>query len=178
MHYYKLDETTGTTLADSGSAGAAGNATLVNPAKATLTGAGVTLNPDAYADSLAGAYVELPDNITAGMTELSVDYDIRIDPANVGDHHLWSFGRKTELRRDRQRRLRGLDLRVQHDAPPHRPERDDADHGRERAAVDDLRAARGRLEAPDLHPAAQRERHDAGPASSTRTASRSAAPPT
>ena len=29
------------------------------------------------------------------MTELSVDYDIRIDPANVGDHHLWSFGRKT-----------------------------------------------------------------------------------
>ena len=39
--------------------------------------------------------MDLPDNITAGMTELSVDYDIRIDPANVGDHHLWSFGRKT-----------------------------------------------------------------------------------
>ena len=31
-----------------------GNATLVNPGKATLTGAGVTLNPDAYADSLDG----------------------------------------------------------------------------------------------------------------------------
>ena len=54
-HYYKLDETAGTTLADSGAAGAAGNATLVNPAKATLTGAGVTLNPDAYADSLDAA---------------------------------------------------------------------------------------------------------------------------
>jgi hypothetical protein len=93
-HYYKLDETAGTTLADSGSAGAAGNATLVNPSKATLTGAGVTLNPGAYADSLSGAYVDLPDNITAGMTDLTVDYDIRIDPANVGDHHLWSFGRK------------------------------------------------------------------------------------
>ena len=39
--------------------------------------------------------MELPDDITAGMTEVSVDYDIRIDPANVGDHHLWSFGRKT-----------------------------------------------------------------------------------
>ena len=94
-HFYKLDETAGTTLADSGSAGDSGNATLVNPAKATLTGAGVTLNPDAYADSLTGAYVDLPDNITAGMTDLSVDYDIRIDPANVGDHQLWSFGRKT-----------------------------------------------------------------------------------
>ena len=95
VHHYKLDETSGTTLADSGSAGAAGNATLVNPDKATLTGAGVPLNPDAYADSLTGAYVDLPDNITAGMTDLTVDYDIRIDPANVGDHHLWSFGRKT-----------------------------------------------------------------------------------
>ena len=95
VHYYKLNETSGTTLADSGSAGAAGNATLVNPAKAALTGAGVFLNPDAYADSVAGAYVDLPDNITAGMTELSVDYDIKIDPANVGDQHLWSFGRKT-----------------------------------------------------------------------------------
>ena len=106
VHYYKLDETAGTTLADSGTAGAAGNATLVNPAKATLTGAGVTLNPDAYADSLTGAYVDLPDNITAGMTELSVDYDIRIDPANVGDHQLWSFGRKTTCDGDGQRRLR------------------------------------------------------------------------
>ena len=55
VHHYKLDETTGTTLADSGSAGAAGNATLVNPDKATLTGAGVALNPSAYADSLTGA---------------------------------------------------------------------------------------------------------------------------
>ncbi len=95
VHDYKLGETSGTTLADSGSAGTAGNATLVNPGKATLTGAGVTLNPDAYADSLTGAYVDLPDNITAGMTDMTVDYDIRIDPANVGDHHLWSFGRKT-----------------------------------------------------------------------------------
>ena len=95
VHYYKLNETSGTSLADSGSAGAAGNATLVNPGKAALTGSGVSLNPDAYADSVAGAYVDLPDNITAGMTELSVDYDIKIDPANVGDQHLWSFGRKT-----------------------------------------------------------------------------------
>ena len=39
--------------------------------------------------------MRLPDDVTAGMNELSVDYDIRVDPANVGDHHLWSFGRKT-----------------------------------------------------------------------------------
>ncbi|HEX6027328.1 MAG TPA: immunoglobulin-like domain-containing protein [Solirubrobacter sp.] len=95
VHFYRLDETAGTTLADSGSAGPAGNATLVNPDRASLTGAGIALNPDAYADSVAGAYVDLPDNLTAGMTEMSVDYDVRIDPANVGDHHLWSFGRKT-----------------------------------------------------------------------------------
>ena len=55
VHFYKLDETSGTTLADSGTAGAAGNATLVNPDRAAMTGAGVTLNPDAYADSLTGA---------------------------------------------------------------------------------------------------------------------------
>ena len=60
VHFYKLDETSGTTLADSGTAGAAGNATLVNPDKAAMTGAGVTLNPDAYADSLTGAHVDLP----------------------------------------------------------------------------------------------------------------------
>jgi hypothetical protein len=92
VHHYRLDETAGTTLADTGTAGE--HATLVNAEKAVLTGAGVTLNPDAYADSQSGAHVRLPDNVTAGMTALSVDYAIRIDPANVGDHHLWSFGRK------------------------------------------------------------------------------------
>ena len=161
MHFYKLDETAGTTLADSGTAGARATRRSSIPAKATLTGAGVTLNPDAYADSLTGAYVKLPDNITAGMTELSVDYDIRIDPANVGDHHLWSFGRKTDC--DATHRLRGLDLRLEHHAPAHRPERDDADHRRERAAIRDLRAARGRVEAPDVHAAAQRRTARAGP---------------
>lgn len=95
VHFYKLDETAGTKLADSGSAGAAGDATLVNPDNARRTGAGLVLNPDRYADSLTGAHVKLPDDITAGMAEVSVDYDIRVDPANVGDHHLWSFGRKT-----------------------------------------------------------------------------------
>ena len=91
------------------------------------------------------------------MTELSVDYDIRIDPANVGDHHLWSFGRKTNCDGDRQRRLRGLDLRLQHDAAAHGPEATTPTTGVERPAVDDLRAARGRVEAPDLHAAAQRD---------------------
>ena len=95
VHFYKLDETAGTALTDSGTAGAAGTATLVNPGKAVLDGDGVTLNPDGYADALTGAHVRLPDDVTAGMNELSIDYDIRVDPANVGDHHLWSFGRKS-----------------------------------------------------------------------------------
>ena len=48
------------------------------------------------------------------MTELSVDYDIRIDPANVGDHHLWSFGRKTSCDATANGGYARLDLRLQH----------------------------------------------------------------
>ncbi|MDG4809374.1 LamG domain-containing protein [Micromonospora sp. WMMD1120] len=95
VHHFALDETSGTTLVNSGSAGAAANATLVNPGKATLTGEGVRLNPDSYEGALDGAYVALPNNITAGMSNLTVDYAVRIDPANVGEHHMWGFGRKS-----------------------------------------------------------------------------------
>ena len=94
------------------------------------------------------------------MTELSVDYDIRIDPANVGDHQLWSFGRKTNCDGTANGDYAGSIFGVQHDADAHGPERHDADHGLERPAVDDLRAARRRVEAPDLHPAAQRQRDE------------------
>ena len=83
-----------------------------------------------------------------------------------------------ELRRDREQRLRRLDLRLQHRAPAHRPERHDAHDRRERATLADLRAARRRVEAPDLHATAQRGRGDAGPGSCTRTAWRSGATPT
>ncbi len=95
VHHYELDETTGTTLADSGSAGAAGDAELVNADKATLTGDGVRFNPDSYEGSLEGGYVALPHDITAGMSDLTVDYEVWIDPANVGDHQMWSFGSKS-----------------------------------------------------------------------------------
>lgn len=94
VHRFKLDETSGTTLANSGSAGSAANATLVNPDKATLTGDGVRFNPDSYENALAGGYVSLPNNITAGFSNLTVDYDVRVDPANVGNHQMWSFGSK------------------------------------------------------------------------------------
>ena len=57
VHRYKLDETSGTVLADSGRAGAAGKASLVHPEKATLTGKGVRFNPDSYDGALDGAYV-------------------------------------------------------------------------------------------------------------------------
>ena len=95
VHHYKLDETSGTILSDSGAAGAAGNATLVNPEKAALTGNGVRFNPDSYENAIDGAHVTLPSNITAGMSELTVAYDVWIDPANVGDHQMWSFGSKS-----------------------------------------------------------------------------------
>src|SRR5690606_9640115 len=84
VHHFRLDETEGTVLANTGSAGSAANAELVNPDKATLTGEGVRFNPDSYEDSLEGGYVRLPNNLTAGMTSLTVDYEVWVDPANVG----------------------------------------------------------------------------------------------
>ncbi|MEU8285423.1 immunoglobulin-like domain-containing protein [Micromonospora sp. NPDC048905] len=95
VHHFALDETSGTTLVNSGSAGAAANATLVNPEKAALTGEGVRFNPDSYEGALDGAYVALPNDITAGMSNLTVDYDVWVDPANVGEHQMWGFGRKS-----------------------------------------------------------------------------------
>ncbi|MEV4500248.1 hypothetical protein AB0J84_31730, partial [Micromonospora arborensis] len=95
VHHFALDETSGTTLVNSGSAGAAANATLVHPEKAALTGEGVRFNPDSYESALDGAYVALPNDITAGMSNLTVDYDVWVDPANVGEHQMWGFGRKS-----------------------------------------------------------------------------------
>ncbi|TDN91662.1 immunoglobulin-like domain-containing protein [Microbacterium sp. BK668] len=94
VHRFALDEASGTVVANTGSAGAAANATLVHPEKATRGADGIRFNPDAYADALTGAYVQLPDNLTAGMQALTVDYDIWIDPANVGEHQIWSLGNK------------------------------------------------------------------------------------
>jgi len=96
VHHFKLDETSGTTLVNSGSAGTAANATLVNPEKATLTGDGVRFNPDSYESALDGAYVRLPDDLTAGMTNMTVSFEVWVDPANVGNHQIFSFGRKSE----------------------------------------------------------------------------------
>lgn len=95
VHHFELDETSGTTLVNSGSAGTDANATLVNPDKATLTGDGVRFNPESYETALDGAYVRLPDDITAGMTNLSVSFEVWVDPANVGNHQMWSFGTKS-----------------------------------------------------------------------------------
>ena len=95
LHHFALDETSGTVIANTGSAGASANATLMNPGKADLTGGGVRLNPEGYANSLDGAYVKLPNNLTAGLTNFTIDYEVWIDPANVGDHQIWSLGSKS-----------------------------------------------------------------------------------
>lgn len=94
VHQFKLDEASGTVIANSGSAGSAANGTLVNAAKASYDGEGIRFNPEDYADALSGAYVRLPNNLTAGMQAITVDYDIWIDPANVGEHQIWSLGNK------------------------------------------------------------------------------------
>src|SRR5690349_8699678 len=67
VHRFKLDETSGTLVVNSGTAGAAADATLVNPEKAVRGADGIRFNPDDYADALTGAYVRLPNDLTAGM---------------------------------------------------------------------------------------------------------------
>lgn len=94
VHHFTLDETSGTVVANTGSAGSAADATLVNPEKAARDGDGIRFNPDDYADALSGAYVRLPNDLTAGMQAVTIDYDIWIDPANVGEHQIWSLGNK------------------------------------------------------------------------------------
>ena len=94
VHQFLLDETTGTRVANTGTAGEAADATLVNPDNAAREGRGIRFNPDDYADALSGAYVRLPNDLTAGMQAITVDYDIWIDPANVGEHQIWSLGNK------------------------------------------------------------------------------------
>ncbi|WP_194409562.1 immunoglobulin-like domain-containing protein [Microbacterium cremeum] len=94
VHHFALDETSGTVVSNTGSAGSAADAVLVNPDKAARDGAGIRFNPDDYADALSGAYVRLPSDLTAGMQAITIDYDIWIDPANVGEHQIWSLGNK------------------------------------------------------------------------------------
>ena len=116
VHHYELDETSGTVLVNSGSAGATANATLVNGGRAELGPEGVRFNPDDYADALTGAYVQLPADLTAGMQALTIDYDIWIDPANVGEHQIWSLGSKASC--DAATGAAGAALLVEYPAPP------------------------------------------------------------
>ncbi|MEV8271792.1 immunoglobulin-like domain-containing protein [Microbacterium sp. NPDC077184] len=95
VHRFLLNETSGTVLANTGSAGSAANAELVNAERAELTGDGVRLNPDDYAYSLDGGHVRLPADLTAGMDAITIDYAVWIDPANVGEHQIFSLGNKT-----------------------------------------------------------------------------------
>ncbi|WP_164743421.1 immunoglobulin-like domain-containing protein [Microbacterium sulfonylureivorans] len=95
VHHFELNETSGTVVANTGTAGAGADGILVNPDRAARGADGIRFNPDDYADALSGAYVRLPDDLTAGMQAVTVDYDIWIDPANVGEHQIWSLGNKT-----------------------------------------------------------------------------------
>lgn len=95
VHHFELDETSGTSVANTGTAGPSADAVLVNPQRAARGADGIRFNPDDYADALSGAYVRLPSDLTAGMQAVTFDYDIWIDPANVGEHQIWSIGNKT-----------------------------------------------------------------------------------
>ncbi|MFF5085048.1 family 43 glycosylhydrolase [Actinoplanes sp. NPDC000266] len=80
--WYPMDETTGSTLHNAAAGGAA--ATLVNGAAAG--GAqGVAL--DGVDD-----HIDLPDNVLAGLTSVSVSMDVWIDPAQATPYFLYGLG--------------------------------------------------------------------------------------
>ena len=79
--WYRLDEPAGTTVADSSG----------NDRHATLHGtSGWTA--DGLAFDGAGSHVRMPDDLLRGLTEITVAFDVRIDPAQQGNYFIYGFG--------------------------------------------------------------------------------------
>ncbi|WP_345293452.1 family 43 glycosylhydrolase, partial [Isoptericola chiayiensis] len=79
---YPLDETSGTTAANT-AGGAFADATLENGA--SFTGTGVAL--DGVDD-----FVDLPDNLLAGIEDVTVTLDVRIDDAQSSPYFIYGLG--------------------------------------------------------------------------------------
>ncbi len=79
--WYKLDETAGTTATDASGNGRDG--TVQAP---TWTGAqGLTFDG-------TGTYVKVPDNVTAGLSAITVAFDVKIDNTQATPYFLYGFG--------------------------------------------------------------------------------------
>ena len=84
--WYKLDETSGTTAADSSGNGR--NGTVTGTASWN-TGDGFTFAGGANS---AGNAITLPNNLLSGLDDVSVDFDVKVDPALTGNYFMFNLG--------------------------------------------------------------------------------------
>ncbi|OLT54233.1 hypothetical protein BJF88_09795 [Cellulosimicrobium sp. CUA-896] len=82
---YALDETSGTTAANSAPDATVGAATLTNGAAFTGTGEGVTLDG-------TNDYVDLPDDALAGLTDITVSLDVKIATDQATPYFVYGLG--------------------------------------------------------------------------------------
>ncbi|MFE4755025.1 LamG domain-containing protein [Streptomyces mirabilis] len=79
---YKLDETSGTVAHDSSGQGHDG----------TVNGTGDWKGSEGLAFNGTNTYVKVPNNIMAGLTSITVDFDVWIDPTMGKPYFLYGFG--------------------------------------------------------------------------------------
>lgn len=86
LAWWKLDETSGTVAADSSGNGRHG----------TVTGTASWNNGDGFVfgggSSGSGNAIRLPDNLTAGRSSLTVDFDVWVDPTLSGNWFMFNLG--------------------------------------------------------------------------------------
>ncbi|WP_251153437.1 family 43 glycosylhydrolase [Cellulosimicrobium sp. Marseille-Q4280] len=82
---YALDETSGTTAANSAPDATIGAATLTGGAAFSGTGEGVTLDG-------TNDYVDLPDNLLAGLTDVTVSLDVKIATDQATPYFIYGLG--------------------------------------------------------------------------------------
>lgn len=84
--WWKLDETSGTVVADSSGNGRNGT---VNGTASWNAGDGFTFNGGANS---SGNYIKLPDNLLAGVDNVTVDFDVLVDPTLSGNWFMYNLG--------------------------------------------------------------------------------------
>lgn len=84
--WYKLDETSGTAAADSSGNGR--NATVAGTASWN-SGDGFTFAGGANG---SGNAITLPNNLLSGLDDVSVDFDVKVDPTLTGNYFMFNLG--------------------------------------------------------------------------------------
>lgn len=84
--WYKLDETSGTAAADSSG----------NGRNATVTGTASWNSGDGFTfgggTNSSGNAIALPNNLLSGLDDVSVDFDVKVDPTLTGNYFMFNLG--------------------------------------------------------------------------------------